>query len=624
MDTDLHSIISKAVDNYTQGTANIGEHVDWNMNATIERIFAYLNSRHTSGLKDSLGREKPFFNIVTATVNIWYRATDIDRKDIVVIPDSNADVVAAFIATLKLQDWMKRTKFGVFLNKWGRTLAQYGSAVIKVVEKDGQLVCSVPSWLDLIVDPIDFSALPHIEKLYKTPAQLMNMATLGHPEYSGYEIETVRKIISDKKPRERLGTEQVDTMDEFIELYEVHGNLSLATYKKAKGQEAKEEDENEFFQQMHVITWNKNNDGTLNKYTLYSGKEEKDIYILTHLIEEDKRTLSIGAVETLFDAQWMQNHTIKQWKDQMDLSSRIIFQTSDGNFVGRNALTNIENGEVLIHAEGKPITAFPNFGHDITNLKAFIDQWRVLTQEISSTPDAVRGNTMPSSTPYSLGAYLGNQGLSLFEIMTENKAFALEQLLTDHVIPFIKKKLKNKDELVTLLEDHDLKKFDSIFIPKTAVKRYNERVKKEMMDFAMGRRQDLPETFDAQKEEGAVRDELAMLGNQRFISPGDVNWDEVFKDLEWKLDIGITNEQKDKQAIFQTLTTVLQTLATNPQVLENPSTRTVFNKILAETGVVSPIELSTSSTPSMSPPMALGKLPTGIINNNGQQTNAVQ
>jgi hypothetical protein len=48
-------------------------------------------------------------------------------------------------------------------------------------------------------------------------------------------------------------------------------------------------------------------------------RERKDPYMITHLIEEDGRTLSIGAVEYLFDAQWMQNHTVKNMKDLLDL-----------------------------------------------------------------------------------------------------------------------------------------------------------------------------------------------------------------------------------------------------------------------------------------------------------------
>ena len=49
----------------------------------INTIYAYLESKHISGEFDSMGREKPFFNIVLASRNIWFRATDLDRKNII-------------------------------------------------------------------------------------------------------------------------------------------------------------------------------------------------------------------------------------------------------------------------------------------------------------------------------------------------------------------------------------------------------------------------------------------------------------------------------------------------------------------------------------------------------------
>src|SRR3990167_3004012 len=104
----VHELLREAETNYKQGTTTLGTYVQWSMHDTVERITAYLNSKHLSGDKDSLGREKQFFNIVSAAVNIWYRATDLDRKDIVVLPSKSADVGIAFAATVHLQEWMKR------------------------------------------------------------------------------------------------------------------------------------------------------------------------------------------------------------------------------------------------------------------------------------------------------------------------------------------------------------------------------------------------------------------------------------------------------------------------------------------------------------------------------------
>src|SRR3990167_5141128 len=222
----IHEILRLAETNYKQGTTALGDYVSYSTHDTIERIIAYLNSKHITGDKDSLGREKPFYNIVTAAVNIWYRATDLDRKDIVVIPSKITDVGLAFIATVHLQEWMKRERFGVFLNQWGRTLAQFGSAILKFVEKDGKLIPSVIPWTRMIVDPVDFDAIPRIEKFYLTPVQLRKKT-----EYSN---EMVEKLINSAGKRETISGNTVDNQDGFIEIYEIHGELSKEIYNKSK------------------------------------------------------------------------------------------------------------------------------------------------------------------------------------------------------------------------------------------------------------------------------------------------------------------------------------------------------------------------------------------------------
>lgn len=590
----LHDIVRKAETNYLAGTVKLGEHVDWSMHDTIERIYAYLNSKHISGQKDSLGRTKPFFNIVTAAVNIWYRATDIDRKDIRFIPTSKDSVLLAFIANVLLQKWMEKSNFGVFLNKWGRTLAQYGGAVRKFVEVGGELKATVVPWSRVVPDPIDFSALPRIEKFYKTPAQLKNMATPNHPDYAGYDMDAVDELCEAvRQSRETLRGEQKDNMSEFIELYEVHGVLD-AQYLEDEQDDEKEG--KEYTQQMHVISFVEVEKDEYKDCTLYKGREKSDVYGMDALIEEEGRTLPIGAVEILFDSQWMQNHSMKAWKDNMDLASKMVFQTSDGNFVGRNVLNAIENGQILIHKENMPLTKVANDEYDLSNVQGFQNAWRMVASELTSTPDAIRGNTLPSGTPYSLAAYQGAQANSLFEIMTENKGLALIEMIKQYVIPHLKKKLKNKDEIVAILDSAGIREIDALFVPKAAVKNFNRKaVQGVITALENDDMSAVPSPYQKDVAEQEVMQEIAQYGNKRFFTPdeyGELDWDEVFKDFEWdSLRIEVTNEQADKQATLQTLATLYTATAQVDPVAAN----VILGKVLTETGVVSPLEVSTLS-----------------------------
>src|SRR3990167_6175568 len=589
MGETIHQIVRQAQTNYTSGTVKIGKYVDISIYEIIETITAYLNSKHITGDKDSLGRDKPFFNIVTAVVNIWYRATDIDRKDVRVNPDKAGNTIPALFANALLQDWMKRERFGVFLNNWGRTLAKFGSAVVKFVEKEGKLIPSVVPWSRIICDKIDFDSLPRIEKLYKTPAQLR--------QESLYDQDAVENLIeTTNQVRRNLDGTSKDNKSEFIELYEVHAELSLATYKEAKGMKVRDGDDKQYRQQIHVLSYQKGADGKYNDYTLYCGYEKQDPYMLTHLIEEDDRTLSIGAVEYLFDAQWMENHTMKNMKDTLDLASKLIFQTADQNFIGRNILTQVETGHILNHADNKPLAQVNNTKADIASLQNFSNQWRILAQELTATPDAARGITPPSGTPLGTTQALLAQSNSLFTTMTQNKGFAIEDMLRLWIIPYLKTKMNTDKEIRVILDDHNLQKIDKMYIPAEAVRRFNARTTEAVLSG------ELVEPFNAELEEQGVKEGLASQGNERFLSPGEVNWKEALKDLEWELEVAVTNEPVDKQATLQTLSSLIQ--GVNPEMINNPFVKLLFTKIINLTGVVSPAELSAAASEIQSQPVA--------------------
>lgn len=303
-------------------------------------------------------------------------------------------------------------------------------------------------------------------------------------------------------------------------------------------------------------------------------------------------------------------------KDSLDLASKIVFQTSDQGFVGRNVLTAVEQGDILIHKPNEPLTLVNNTAHDIASLAAFREQWNILAQDITSTPDAIRGNTQPSGTAYRQVAVLQQESHSLFEIMTENKGLYLEEMLRTKIIPHIKKKMDTAEEIAATLEAQDLHRIDAAFVPVEVTRRMKANVK----DFLLDKTEELA---DPQALAHNIQNEMKASGNQRFFTTDELkrmNWSEVFKDLEWELDVEITNETVNKEAVFTTLTTVLQTLATNPSVLQDPNMKLLFGRILEETGRVSAAELS---APSQLQPQSVS-VPNGGTAVGGAPTEALQ
>lgn len=584
----LGAVVRKMENDYTNNNTVTSKYVEWSMYEDIQKIEAYANSKHTSGDKDSMGRDKPFFNIVTAAENIWFRATDIDRKNIRIKSPYQKDIIASFLATAKLHEWMNRENFGMFLNKWGRTLARYGSAVVKFVPQDGKLHCKVMPWNNLIVDTIDFSNNIVIEKIELTEAQLQRRI-----ETHGYKKDMVEALCDAKSARTTLDRQRKDNKSEYIKLYEVHGEMPLSYITQD------EEDEDTYVQQMHVISFVGKGRGKYDDFTLISGREKKNPYMITHLIEEDGQTLATGAVKHLFEAQWMMNHNAKLIKDQLDLASKLIFQTADGNFVGQNALSAIQTGDIMIHAENMPLTQLQNNSHDITAIQNYMAQWNALKQEITSTPDAISGNTMPSGTAYRQVAILNQESHSLFEIMTENKGLYIEEMMREYIIPFLKTQLDTTDEIKATLSDYGIDKLNTMFIKSEADKIAHKLVIDNLLK---GNTSEVPDMNAVQQH---VTNQLDILGEERYFTPDDVGektWKEVFKDFEWDADVEVTAENTDKEATLTTLNTVLQTIASNPTILQDTNAKMIFNKILEETGRISPLEIQATKAPQPTQP----------------------
>lgn len=615
-------IIRQRENEYVRGTNTISKYVEHSMYETIETIYAYLNSQHISGKTDSQDREKPFFNIVVAAANIWYRATDIDTHQIRIRATKRKDWINSFLANILLWDWMRKERFGQYLNEWGRVLARFGSAVTKIVDNSTGLHITVVPWSHLIVDSIDFENNPKIEVLELTEAQLR--------QNENYDQDVVEGLITAKQERETLDKKDKDDIGDYYKVYELHGNLPLSNLT------GKESDEKVFVQQMHVISFVGSKKGKKEEYedfTLYSGKEEFDPYTIAHLIKEDERTLSIGSVEHLFEAQWMQNHSTKAIKDQLDLASKLIFQTSDSNFAGQNALSAIENGDILIHAINQPLTQLANNSHDIVSWQNFAVQWKELGNEITGVSESMLGNQPKSGTAWRQTEAILQENYNLFELMTENKGLNLEDLLRIRIIPHLKKKIDTSDEVSAILEQHDIDKIDGLYIKSLSTRIVNDKIKDALLN------QDITEPLDPiltpeGKEialattKADIKESLTQLGSNRFFKPSklsDKTWKEQLEGFEWQAEIDITGESRNVQEAMATLNTALQVVI-NPAFEQNPKAQRIVGKILELTGAMSPIEYQAIESTPTQPSTPLTQ--DGSSNGNGQlleinnQTNA--
>lgn len=577
----IGSLVRKAESDFINGNITVSKYVNESPCDDLAKISAYLNSKHTSGDKDTLNRDKPFFNITVAKKNIVARATDLDRKNIRAKASKMKDELASFLFTIKVQQWMKDSKFGIFLNNWGDTLAGYNSAIVKSVENKDGLHVMVMDWQKMIVDFIDFDSNPKIEILELTEAQLR--------QNKSYDQDMVEALCNALTVRTLTNKQKKDNKPNFIKLYEIHGNLPLSYLTD------KEEDEYTYVQQMHVISFVASKQkGKFDDYTLVSGREKKDPYMLTYLIPSTDGSISLnGAVKNLFEAQWMKNHTVKAIKDYLDLASKLIYQTSDSSFANKNALSAIESGDIMVHKENMPITQVQNSTNDVTALTNFGVMWENLASDLANVPDILQGDNMPSGTAFRQAAIVQQEAHSNFGVMIENKGLFLEELFKEHITPYILKQMDTTEEISATLDSYGIDKIDQMYIGSEAVKRFNHKAVEAVIN-----RTELP---NLDQERAGVQQELAQ-SSQRYLKPSDIEtktWKEVLGDFEASMVYDIVDENRDVQATLDTLNNTFQILASNPAILQNPQAKMLFNKILSASGEVSPVELANVPEPAL-------------------------
>ncbi len=600
--SNIGVLVRRLETDYISGSTTSSKYVTTSLSDDVNKIYAYLESKHTTGETDSQGREKPFFNVVLAARNIWFRATDIDRKNIRIPATKRKDVLTSFIATAKFQEWAKRENFGKFLNSWGINSAAFNESVLKFVKQDGRLIPSVIPWNRVICDPVKFADNPKIEVLELAEAQLY--------KNKSYDKDMVDKLCDALRVRETLDKQKKDNKNGYIKLYEVHGEFSQALYKQSKGLEVTDSDEDIYFQQMHVISFvESKKEGEYEDFTLFSGKED-DPYMLAALLPEVDGSIALrGSVKGLFDAQWMQNHTAKSIKDMLDLSSKLIFQTADGNFVGQNALSSIESGDILIHAVNMPLTQINNGSHDIASLQSFGQMWKSVGNEINGISEAMLTGEVKSGTAWRTTEALLGESHSLFEIMTENRGLDIVEMMRRFILPFLKTQMDTSDEIATTLGEYGIDKIDTIYLKNEPIRRTNNKVKETVL--SGGTVSPEEQALIQQQEQASLQEGMQTMGNQRFIKPSEVpskTWKNLFKDFEWTAEVDVTGENIDKDALT-TINTIL-TLMADPakaQVFNTPRGKFLFNKALELTGTVSPIELNSipdTPTPTQTQPVA--------------------
>lgn len=552
--------LSTLIKNYQGQTIEIAPGLMFSQYQTLKTIDFYSNSKYLKGNKDEKGRDKPFHNIVNAFVDTSVVATDIDTKDIQIIADNGKDFVRSFLLGKDVYEWMKEADFAKFLNDMGETRARYGGVIVKKCEDEqGELDIDVVLWKNVIVDPVDISKGIIIEKHYMMPSEIMAKSDVWK------NCEELLRHCAKKKGYIATGAK--------IPVYEVHGEVPESMIKEG------------------------GSDATFSRHCFYVGGEIGDKQFVLHdMVEKESpykylpwkkvsgRALGRGVVEEGEEAQVSTNDSYRKEAQAMEIGAKVVFKTTSKK-IGNN-VTAVDNGHIIELDANEDFSQVNTLSNAIPEYRSLADRWFKQYERATSAYDAQRGETPPSGQPYRLQALIASQSSSSFDYRREEAGIFITEIFNDWVIPFLIKKLNREHILSSDFSAEELKMIDDNFARYTA----NQKAKDAILDGKLITQEDYLGYFDMSLNE------IKGTKNQRFIQiPKD-----YFKDIEAKVTVITTGEQKNKQATLESLANILNT----PAAQQYPDLmRDVLANIMELSGAgVSPATIATMNAPQPTQP----------------------
>jgi hypothetical protein len=580
-------------DSTSIGSIELADNLYFSQKNTLDNIYYMTLSKYKSGSRDHLGREKPFYNVVNFPVDVEVKATDIDTANILIESDEPAFEVQALLLTKETYNWMKEINFAKTLNRFGETLSRYGGVIFKRSINGKELNIDIVNWLSVATDMVDINNGAIVEYHYMSPVELWKKK--GSWENIQEAIDAATKDGNDNK------SNQSNTFK--VEVLEVEGEFPRSYIT------GNDEDEHEYSWQHYFLMTNgrgNSNDSESNIILFQEELKNGRNYKYMYRKEIEGRALGLGVVEQSFESQWWINDAKITEKRAFELAGKVLLKTNSQTIMENNVSTDSDTGDILFLEQGEDINMLNTTTNSMPVFQNIVSSWESNLQKLNNTFESVSGEELPSGTPFRLGLLQAKQAQTTFDYIREQKGIFLKEIFQDWVIPHLKKQINTEHILKAGFSPEELKLIDNRFAQWDAMRRAGQIILERFDKNAGLGIDDEFETFtqaefDALIEDG--KEVLARTGDRRFLEVPKG----FFKDMTSKVTVVTTGEQKEKGAKLETMNTIFQTIANNPNVLQDPTLKALYEDILNEAGfnpIRSGLDLSASSGGNQVAPQA--------------------
>lgn len=432
----LYKRIENEVDLYLTKKIELSEGVLFSQYDTIKRIYKF-KGKNLSGSKIKSDLSYDYhFDIIAPRIDSEIKNLRFDSKHILVFSrNPRQDFPAVFIANASIKSWMADNGEDEKLKEAIEEFVANGNIGFKKVDGGYEFVDPINTFVtNQKAKTIDDTDL--VERYELTATQIRSMKV--------WETNAVANTIKDcgnKFFQSTTKTTPTDSTSKRYEIFEFTGEVSEKEFNEVKG--LPEGDENTYFL-AKVIVAGLNKAGTGLKYTLFAEKLKgtlSDHYIYAHRGKYNGRFWREGMYELLFDHQIRANEIGNQLAQGLEWASKVVFRSKDSKVL-QNIRADVESGDIIITEDLAQVDV------RMRGLDQLIADWNRLMSDadrVSNSYEIVRGEAMPSGTPFRMGLLVDANAGKLFTLLRQKITLPYKRVFKNWVMPDLISHLKGED-----------------------------------------------------------------------------------------------------------------------------------------------------------------------------------
>lgn len=434
--SSLYTRIENMINAYIGRSIEVSPGVQFSQHDLLERIYRFKN-RNLSGSKLNADLSYNYFSdIISPRIDSEVKNLRFDSKHILLFSQNpRKDFAAIFLSNAYLKSWLSDNGEDVKLKSAVEEFVANGNIGFKRIGGGYEIVDPLNTYItNQKAETIEDTDI--IERHEMTASQIKRM--------EGWDQEVaddVIKNLSNKTFKASETSSDIETSASRYEIYEFTGEVSEREFNEVQG---KGDGEEHKYILAKIIVAGLHSNKSGKKYVLYAEElvgSLSDWYKYAHRGRYENRFWRVGMYEMLFDHQIRANEIVNDLSRGLNWASKVIFKTGDDSIL-ENVRADLENGDIIRSADLAQVDV------RMRNLDQLIADWnRLITDadRLSNSQEVVRGESMPSGTPFRMGILLDQNAGKLFAYLRQKLTLPYKQVFKDWILPDLLSDIRGVD-----------------------------------------------------------------------------------------------------------------------------------------------------------------------------------